>query len=98
MDRQISIYVYLLIKQNYKGEYVKTLYVGGGTPSSFSLDNLKRLFDIFKIFNTNKNTEITFESNSEDLTLDKIKFLKNRINRLSIGIQTFNKKNIKNFK
>ncbi len=83
------------IKQNYKGEYVKTLYVGGGTPSSFSLDNLKRLFDIFKIFNTNKNTEITFESNSEDLTLDKINFLKNRITRLSIGIQTFNKKTLK---
>ena len=84
------------IKQNYKGEYVKTLYIGGGTPSSLSLDDLKRLFDIFKIFDIDKNTEVTFESNSEDLTLDKINFLKNRINRLSIGIQTFNKETLKN--
>ena len=84
------------IKQNYKGEYVKTLYIGGGTPSSLSLENLKRLFDIFKIFDIDKNTEVTFESNSEDLTLDKINFLKNRINRLSIGIQTFNKETLKN--
>ena len=83
------------IKQNYKGEYVKTLYIGGGTPSSLSLEELKRLFDIFKIFNIDKNTEITFESNSEDLTLDKINFLKNRINRLSVGIQTFNEETLK---
>ena len=83
------------IKQNYKGEYVKTLYIGGGTPSSLSLENLKRLFDIFKIFDIDKNTEVTFESNSEDLTLDKINFLKNHINRLSIGIQTFNKETLK---
>ena len=48
------------IKQNYKGEYVKTLYIGGGTPSSLSLDDLKRLFDIFKIFDIDKNTEVTF--------------------------------------
>ena len=83
------------IKQNYQGEYIKTLYIGGGTPSSLNLDELKRLFDIFKIFNIDKNTEITFESNSEDLTLDKIKFLKNHINRLSIDIQTFNKETLK---
>lgn len=83
------------IKQKYQGEYIKTLYIGGGTPSSLSLDELKRLFDILKIFNIDNNTEITFESNSEDLNLDKINFLKHRINRLSIGIQTFNQETLK---
>ena len=83
------------IKQNYHGEYVKTLYIGGGTPSSLSLEDLTRLFSILKIFNIDEDTEITFESNSEDLTLDKINFLKQHINRLSIGVQTFNKKTLK---
>lgn len=82
------------IKNNYHGEYIKTLYIGGGTPSSLSLEQLKRLFKILKTFNTNENTEITFESNTEDLTLDKINFLKKHINRLSIGVQTFNKKTL----
>ncbi len=83
------------IKQKYHGEYVKTLYIGGGTPSSLSLEDLTRLFIILKIFNIDEDTEITFESNSEDLTLDKINFLKQHINRLSIGVQTFNKKTLK---
>lgn len=79
------------IKQKYHGEYVKTLYIGGGTPSSLNLEDLKRLFNILKIFKIDQNTEITFETNSEDLTPTKIEFLKKHINRLSIGIQTFNK-------
>ena len=83
------------IQQNYKGEKVTTLYIGGGTPSALSLNQLKKLFDIFKIFNLEKNCEITFETNSEDLTKPKINFLKKHINRLSIGIQTFNKVTLK---
>ena len=38
------------IKQNYKGEIVKTLYIGGGTPSSLSIKQLEKLFQIIKIF------------------------------------------------
>lgn len=80
------------IKQNYKGEIVKTLYIGGGTPSSLSIKQLEKLFQIIKIFKLNKNAEITIETNTEDLTKEKINFLKDKINRLSIGIQTFDKK------
>ncbi len=79
------------IKEKYQGEKVKTLYIGGGTPSSLSLNNLQKLFSILKIFNLDKDCEITFETNSEDLTKDKINYLENKITRLSIGIQTFNK-------
>ena len=82
------------IKSNYKGEKINTLYIGGGTPSSLSLKQLKKLFNILKILDLKENCEITFETNSEDLTKEKINFLKNHINRLSIGIQTFNE-NIK---
>lgn len=82
------------IKTNYRGEKVDTLYIGGGTPSSLSLDELKKLFNIIKIFNLDKNAEITIETNTEDLTKEKIDFLKTKVNRLSIGIQTFNPKTL----
>lgn len=82
------------IKKNYQGEIVNTLYIGGGTPSTLSLKQLKTLFNIIKLFNLDKNSEITFETNSEDLTKEKIQYLKNKINRLSIGLQTFNQKTL----
>jgi len=78
------------IKQNYKKEKINTLYIGGGTPSSLNINQLKKLFQILKIFNLDDNPEITFEANPEDLTKEKLEFLKDKINRLSIGIQTFN--------
>ena len=94
-DKWIEAYLKELaveIKNKYKGEKVKTLYIGGGTPSALSIKQLEKLFNIVKIFNLSKNAEITLESNSEDLTLAKLEFLKNKINRLSIGVQTFDKK------
>lgn len=83
------------IKLNYKGEEINTLYIGGGTPSSLELSDLKVLFNIFKIFNFSKDVEITFEANSEDLTEEKLLFLSRKINRLSIGVETFNNNRLK---
>jgi len=83
------------IKQNYKGEKIKTLYIGGGTPSCLNIKQLEKLFTILKIFKLEKNSEVTFEANPEDLTKEKLEFLKNKINRLSIGVQTFNQNLLK---
>ena len=84
------------IKTNYKNEILDTIYIGGGTPSSLSIECLNKLFNILKIFKLNKKYEFTFECNIEDINIDKIKILKeNKVNRLSIGIQSFNEKNIK---
>ena len=83
------------IKENYQGEKIDTLYIGGGTPSALTIKQLKKLFEIIKIFNINDNAEITLEANSEDLTEDKLIFLSDKINRLSIGVQTFDKKILK---
>ena len=80
------------IRNNYQGEKIKTLYIGGGTPSALSLKQLKKLFKIIRIFTLEKDAEITIETNTEDLTKEKINFLKTKVNRLSIGIQTFNRK------
>lgn len=83
----------LEINKYYKNEIVKTLYIGGGTPSSLSVDQLDKLFDIVSIFNKSEEIEITFECNIENITKEKLDTLKiNKVNRLSIGVQTFNEK------
>lgn len=82
--------LFLEIKKYYHGEKVKTLYFGGGTPSSLNINQLVKLFDIVKVFDLSDDAEITFECNVEDLTLEKLEFLKNKVNRLSIGVQSFN--------
>ena len=48
------------IKTNYKGEALDTLYIGGGTPSCLSLNNLKKLFIILKTFKLSNDYEFTF--------------------------------------
>lgn len=81
------------IKSNYKGEVITSLYIGGGTPSSLGVDELKKLFGILKIFKLSKECEITMEANVDSLSLDKIKLLKELgVNRVSLGVETINNK------
>ncbi len=80
------------IENSYMGEELNTLYIGGGTPSSLSLDELKKLFSILAKFNKTSTTEFTFECNINDISEEKFKYLYNMgVNRLSIGIESFNK-------
>ena len=80
------------IKSIYKGETITSLYIGGGTPSSLSLDEIKKLFNILSIFNLSEDCEVTFEANPDSLSLDKIKLLKSfGVNRVSLGVETINK-------
>ena len=77
------------IKDNYQGEKIKTLYIGGGTPSSLSINNLKKLMEIIKVFKLDKEYEFTFEVNPENITKEKLLLLKeNGINRISIGVES----------
>lgn len=81
------------IRTRYRGETITSLYIGGGTPSSLSLDELEKLFNILKILNLSKDCEFTFEANPDSLTIDKIKLLKKYgINRVSLGVETINNK------
>lgn len=82
----------LEIKNRYKGEVIDTIYIGGGTPSCLSLEELKRLFDILKIFRLNDNYEWTLECNIESIDSDKLDLFKsNGVNRLSFGVESFDK-------
>ena len=81
------------IELNYKGEIIKTLYIGGGTPSSLNIDELNKLFEIIKIFKLDNDLEFTIEVNPENITLEKIKLFKeNKVNRISIGVESTNDK------
>ena len=83
------------IKEKYQGEMIKTLYIGGGTPSSLSIKDLTYLLDITKIFNLDKLIEFTFECNLNDINEELLNLLKRyNINRLSIGIESFNEKKL----
>ena len=69
-----------------------TIYIGGGSPSALSFNELKKLLNKTKKL-LKFNGEFTIELNPEDITIDKLIILKkNRVNRVSIGIQTFNEK------
>lgn len=81
------------ITTKYKNEKIKTLYIGGGTPSCLSLEQLEKLFKIVEKLNLSKESEITIEFNIEDITEEKLLLIKKyNVNRISIGIQTLNSK------
>jgi len=73
-------------------EIVETVYFGGGTPSLLKTDDIKRILDkVDTEFDVVTNPEITLEGNPDDFTFEKLQELKYAgINRLSIGIQSFN--------
>ena len=77
-------------KERYQNEKVKTIYIGGGTPSSLSESEMIRLFEILKIFDMEDDYEFTFECNIESITNDKLMIMKKYgVHRISIGIQSF---------
>ncbi len=79
------------IDENYKGEEISTIYIGGGTPTSLSYDELSFLFSMLKKIRLASNYEFTIEANVDSLDINKIKLLReNNVNRISIGVETFN--------
>jgi len=78
-------------KSEFENEIVETIYFGGGTPSVLSDVELTFLIDaVYANFKVTENPEITLEANPDDLSDDRIVGLAgSRINRLSIGIQSF---------
>lgn len=73
-----------------KGRFSKdihTLYIGGGTPSTLDISDLQRLLTVLP---TSQAAEVTMEANPGDITLETAQAWKSLgINRLSIGIQSF---------
>lgn len=80
-----------LRKDYLHAETVKTIYFGGGTPSVLEEGQIIFVLNFLsRIFSISEETEITFEANPDDLSIDYLAALKRAgINRLSIGIQSF---------
>jgi oxygen-independent coproporphyrinogen-3 oxidase len=78
-------------KSEFQAEIVETIYFGGGTPSILQISDLRFLIEeVYKHYKVVENPEITVEANPDDLSKDRIiELSNNRINRLSIGIQSF---------
>lgn len=72
-------------------EPVKTIYFGGGTPSRLHKDHFERIFEtLFSHYSIEPDAEITVEANPDDLSDDYLRMLAQlQVNRLSIGIQSF---------
>lgn len=70
---------------------VRTIYIGGGTPSQLSSGQLLRLFQLIEAhFSIADDAEITIEANPDDVTLEWVETLRRtRVNRVSMGVQTF---------
>lgn len=73
---------------------IDTIFFGGGTPSLLSGKEISYLFDSLKNnFDFSKNIEITLEANPDDINDEIIEnWIKNQINRISIGMQSSSKK------
>lgn len=88
-----SLIAELKSRKSFVGEeVVRTIYFGGGTPSVLSGAEIASILEsIYTTYNVDKNAEITFECNPDNLSKGYLQELKTcGINRLSIGIQSFN--------
>ncbi len=84
-------------RKEYFDEALETIYFGGGTPSTFSPEKigglLKALAENFRI---SKDAEVTLEANPDDLDIDYLLAIRQAgVNRLSMGIQSFDDKQLK---
>jgi len=89
MEKEYRKYVDYLIREirMYPKFKYDTIYFGGGTPSVFPVGMIKEIMDEL---DWTGNAEITLELNPTDMTLEKLKEIREiGINRLSIGIQSF---------
>lgn len=77
--------------EGYSFSSVETVFLGGGTPTALSVPQLERLLEILhQYIPLSSVKEFTTEANPDELTAEKLTVLKEGgINRLSIGVQTF---------
>lgn len=93
-DKYFGEYTDALIREmdEYRGECIDTVFIGGGTPSILPKELTKKICDAVKErFKISENVEWTSEVNPGTVDMDKIVNMKEcGINRVSIGIQSFN--------
>ena len=98
-NQPVDSYLEHLLQEfhSYDIQKLRTLYIGGGTPTALSAPQLEMLLDgLTKNLDLSVLEELTIEANPGDLDEDKIAVLKNSaVNRVSLGVQTFDDKMLK---
>ena len=96
-ENQIKYFKEYLVAQNFKNIKLSSIFFGGGTPSLMPPKLAEKiLLFINKLFNFDKNIEITLESNPTNLELNKISDFKLAgVNRISLGVQGLNDTDLK---
>ena len=98
-NQPVDSYLEHLLQEfhSYDIQKLRTLYIGGGTPTALSAPQLELLLDgLTKNLDLSMLEELTIEANPGDLDEDKIVVLKNSaVNRVSLGVQTFDDKMLK---
>ncbi|AGR40991.1 radical SAM family heme chaperone HemW [Spiroplasma taiwanense] len=90
IDKYLNILEKELVDYKNRLESIKSIYIGGGTPSCLDNEQTKRMCKILNKYVNEKNVEFSIELNPESVTEEKLKIYKSyNINRLSIGVQTF---------
>ena len=98
-NQPVDSYLEHLLEEfrSYDIQKLRTLYIGGGTPTALSAQQLEVLLNgLTKNLDLSALEELTIEANPGDLDADKIAVLKNSaVNRVSLGVQTFDDKMLK---
>ena len=98
-NQPVDSYLEHLLEEfrSYDIQKLRTLYIGGGTPTALSAPQLEILLKgLTKNLDLSSLEELTIEANPGDLDADKIAVLKNSaVNRVSLGVQTFDDKMLK---
>ena len=98
-NQPVDAYLEHLIQEFRREEisHLRTLYIGGGTPTALTADQLAYLLkELTKSLDLSQMEELTIEVNPGDLDPDKIAVLKDSpVNRVSLGVQTFDNRLLK---
>ncbi|MDO4691603.1 MAG: radical SAM family heme chaperone HemW [Porphyromonadaceae bacterium] len=80
-----------------QGSTIEHIYLGGGTPSLLSIDELTLIFEqIYRLYPVSSGGEITLEANPDDINLEYASGLRQLpINRISMGVQSFQEADLK---
>lgn len=84
-------------KEYTETDEISTIYIGGGTPSVLSLNELTTIMNLIRNkFRIHDNAEITIEINPDDVEVTYLSGLKRlEINRISLGVQSWNDQDLK---
>ena len=88
----------IVLRKEYAGSApIGTIYFGGGTPSTLTMEQLQKICGtIYSTHSVLPTAEVTIECNPDDLTPDFLAQLKQLpFNRISMGVQSFNDTQLK---